>query len=630
VDYECEVFINDVSVGRHRGGYDPFTFNITNFLTPGEQTITVKVWDPTTSEGFPRGKQSLNPGGIMYTSVTGIWQTVWLEPVPKTRITDFTMVPDIDNSVLNLSVESNTNKYVTYTAEVRDGNKVVATINSKPLAPAKIKIEDQKLWSPDNPFLYDMTITLKEGAEVVDKVDTYFGMRKISVGHDGRFHRLFLNNEFLFQMGPLDQGYWPDGLYTAPTDEALKYDIEMTKKLGFNMTRKHIKVEPQRWYYWCDKMGLLVWQDMPSASSYTHNPPPIDKEAFTDEMIRMVEIHKNVPSIIMWVIFNEGQGQHDTKKYTALVKGLDPSRLVNEASGWTNEGEGDVFDLHSYPPPVCPESEFQATACGEYGGIGYSIEGHIWNPNDIMEYIALDNDEEYLELYDEFATMLTKFKTNKGLSAAVYTEITDVEIEMNGIMTYDRELKVPAKEVFKSNQKIIHENIFEYVSYVLPTAEKALRKWQYTFSNPSSNWMNSNFNTSGWETGIGGMGTEDAPRAIIGTQWSSDEIWLRQAFKLGDISDLDLDNLMLRVYHDEDCDIYINGVKAASLPGFNSDYQNFEMSDDAKKALKSNGENVIAVYCKQTTGGQFIDTGLVYVTNDKPLSEKAAESMLAD
>lgn len=333
VDYEATVYINDRPVGKHEGGYDPFTFDITDHLTSGKtQTVTVKVWDPTTREGFPRGKQALNQEGIMYTSVTGIWQTVWLEPVPEKRIVDFEMVPDIDQAELNLSVEATGGRFLTYTATVKDGDRVVATVESDPMKPTAIAIENQKLWSPDNPFLYDMTITLKDGDEVVDVVDTYFGMRKISVEQEGEFQRLYLNNAFVFQMGPLDQGYWPDGLYTAPTDEALRYDLEKTKELGFNMTRKHIKVEPQRWYYWADKLGLLVWQDMPSPNSYTFATPEPDKEAFTRELMRMVETHKNAPSIVMWVIFNESQAQHDTERYAALVKGMDPSRVVDRKS----------------------------------------------------------------------------------------------------------------------------------------------------------------------------------------------------------------------------------------------------------------------------------------------------------
>ncbi|MGQ8336645.1 glycoside hydrolase family 2 protein [Sunxiuqinia sp. A32] len=628
VDYMSEVFINGKSVGTHQGGYDPFTFDITDQLISGEQIITVKVYDPTVKEGYPRGKQTLNNEGIMYTSTTGIWQTVWLEPVPEERIVDFRMIPDIDKSVLNLSVNCTGGQYLTYTAEVKDGNTVVATVTSKPLAPTEIKIKNPKLWSPNSPFLYDMTITLKNGDEVVDKVDTYFGMRKIALGFDGKFHRMYLNNEFVFQMGPLDQGFWPDGLYTAPTDEALRYDLEKTKELGFNMTRKHIKVEPARWYYWADKLGLMVWQDMPSPNSYTWGTPPPNKEAFGNELMRMVETHWNYPSIVMWVIFNESQAQHDTKKYVAMVKGMDPSRLVNQASGGTHVGAGDVLDYHAYPPPTSPQSAYQATACGEYGGIGYSIEGHIWNPDDLMQYITMENEEEYIKLYDDFTTMLTKFKTNKGLSAAVYTEITDVEIEMNGIMTYDRVLKVDPQLIYKSNQKVINEEMYEYIYDVLPTAETVKKEWQYTLSAPADGWMKKDFDASSWKTGKAGFGSANTPGAYLGTEWTTNQIWIRQEFELGDLSKIDMSKLVLRVHHDEDCDVYINGVKAAAIPRWSSDYVNVEISAEAKEALVMNGKNTIAIHCNQTTGGQFIDAGLSIIAKDKPLSEKVLKGIM--
>ncbi|GAB3647055.1 glycoside hydrolase family 2 TIM barrel-domain containing protein [Echinicola sediminis] len=618
VDYQCEVFINDQSVGKHQGGYDPFSFDISKYLKPGTQTVTVKVWDPTVKEGFPRGKQTLNPEGIMYTSVTGIWQTVWLEPVPEKRIVDFHMVPDIDRSELNLAVTTAGGKFLSYTAEVKEGDKVIARVDSKPMKPTAIPIKSQKLWSPDSPFLYDMTITLKDGDKVVDVVDTYFGMRKISVEQDGEFQRLFLNNEFVFHMGPLDQGYWPDGLYTAPTDEALRYDLEMTKKLGFNMTRKHIKVEPQRWYYWADKLGLMVWQDMPSPNSYTFGAPEPVKEAFSNELIRMVENLKNSPSIVMWVVFNESQAQHDTKEYVAMVKGMDPSRLVNEASGGGDRGEGDVMDYHSYPPPVAPTSANRATACGEYGGIGYQMDDHLWNPNDLMQYVSVKDDEEYFGMYNRFADMLVDFKTNQGLSAAVYTEITDVEIELNGIMTYDRIMKIDPAVMAKTNQKIIHDQSYSYV--LEPTAKDAEKEWKYTTTSPASNWMERDFNAASWSTGKAGFGAPKTPGAINGTDWRTDNIWLRREFELGNLSKIDRDQIRLRIHHDDECVVYINGVKAVELSGFTSDYINVEISEEAKKSLKSNGSNVMAIHCKQDIGGQYIDAGLSLSTGDSPIS----------
>jgi hypothetical protein len=620
VDYQCEVFINDKSVGKHQGGYDPFTFDITDYLTQGEQSITVKVWDPTVAEGFPRGKQTLNPEGIMYTSVSGIWQTVWLEPVAETRIENFRITPDIDKSVLKLQVVAKGNRAdkATYTAQVKDNGKVIATLQGDPMEVIEIPIKNQKLWSPDSPFLYDLTITMNDGTQVTDKVDGYFGMRKISVEQDGKFKKMYLNNKFLFQLGPLDQGFWPDGLYTAPTDEALKYDLEMTKAFGFNMVRKHIKVEPYRWYYWADKLGLMVWQDMPSPNSYTAGTPPIDKVVFRNELVRMIETHWNIPSIIMWVIFNEGQAQHDTKEYSALVKGLDPSRLVNQASGWSPEGFGDVLDYHSYPPPACPKSNFQALACGEYGGIGFIVPGHTWKVG--PTYIMLDDKEKYMKMYDDFATMLASFKTTQGLSAAVYTEITDVEIELNGLMTYDRIPKADVKRFYESNRKAIHDAI--YVQELYPTSQLKPQTWQYTFSAPAKDWMKKDFNAAGWKTGEGGFGTSWTPGAVVKTVWDSQDIWIRQEFQLGDLSAININDIVLSIHHDDDCEVYINGVEAAVIPGATSDYVNFDISDAAKKALVKNGKNTIAIHCHQTVGGQFIDCGLALKSFGKPVSEK--------
>lgn len=628
VDYESEVFINDKSVGKHQGGYDPFSFDITRFLTDGEQTITVKVYDPTTKKGFPRGKQALNPEGIMYTSTTGIWQTVWMEPVAETRIENFKITPDIDKSVLKLQVATRGRlaDKSEYTAQVKENGQVIATMKGLPMEELLIPIKNQKLWSPDSPFLYDLTITLSDGSQVVDKVDGYFGMRKISVEQDGKFKKMYLNNKFEFQLGPLDQGFWPDGIYTAPTDAALKYDLEMTKAYGFNMVRKHIKVEPYRWYYWADKLGLMVWQDMPSANSYTANTPPVEKEAYRSELVRMIETHWNIPSIVMWVVFNEGQAQHDTKELCAMVKGLDQSRLVNQASGGGLEGVGDVMDIHSYPPPACPQSSYQTLACGEYGGIGLIVPGHTWKVG--PTYIMMDDKEKYMKLYDDYSTMLAGFKTMEGLSAAVYTEITDVEIELNGLMTYDRLPKADVKRFYESTRKAIDQSVYTYE--ILPTSQNKARQWQYTMSKPAEGWMQKEFNATSWKTGEGGFGTAFTPGSVVKTEWSSSDIWIRQEFKLGDLSAINLDDLILRIHHDEDCEVYINGVEAAKMEGAVAGYVNMAISAAAKKALIKNGKNTIAIHCHQTVGGQYIDCGLSVGSINKPISEKTIQKVMVN
>jgi len=611
VDYEAEVFINGKSLGIHTGGYDPFTYDITSSIKgAGEQDIAVRVFDPTDNGGFPRGKQTLNPQGIMYTSVTGIWQTVWLEPVPKTNISNIKIVPDIDKSVVKLIVNTGDKSSADVEIKVKDGNKTIQTKVGKANTEIIVPVSNAKLWSPDSPFLYDLSITLKKGTQQLDAVSSYFGMRKISIGEEGGFKKMFLNNKFLFQVGPLDQGFWPDGGYTAPTDEALKYDLEMTKKFGFNMVRKHIKVEPYRWYYWADKLGLMVWQDMPSPNSYTEKVPPIDKKAFTSELTRLVESHWNSPSIISWVIFNEGQAQHNTAGYVDQVRKLDPTRLINQGSGWEHFGVGDVLDIHSYPPPAVPTSAVQTLACGEYGGIGYIIPGHTWKTG--PTYIMIDNEKDYTKLYDDFSTDLAIFKTNKGLSAAVYTEITDVEVELNGLLTYDREvIKGSADKIRASNEKAIKTNI--YIKDVLPTSQDVARTWKYSFEKPNGEWMAASFKDENWKSGLAGFGTKGTPGANVKTVWNTSDIWLRQEFTLGDLKGINREDLVLYIHHDEDAEVYINGVKAVVIPNYSSNYSMVKISKESQNALIANGKNVIAIHCTQKQGGQYIDAGISYV-----------------
>ena len=367
VDFESEVFVNGKSVGVHKGGYLPFSYDVTPFLNgDGPQELVVRVFDPTDDAGEPRGKQTLHPGGIMYTPTTGIWQTVWLEPVAQTAIDSLKIVPDVDGGVLKLTANtsgmdtsgSGEQLFVT----VKDGNTVVSKAQGWPGKPITIPVPNAKLWMPESPFLYNLEIGLGIGTNhLKDEVKSYFGMRKIEIGDDHGVKKMLLNGKFVFEFGPLDQGFWPDGIYTAPTEAAMKNDIEMMKAYGFNMVRKHIKVEPARWYYWCDRLGLLVWQDMPSADSYIdtkkYTVPPLDKTEFDSELAQMVQALGNVPSIIMWDLFNEHQGQHDTPQLVEAIKTLDPSRLVNEASGDRHTGHGDVCDDHHYPPPVCPVTE---------------------------------------------------------------------------------------------------------------------------------------------------------------------------------------------------------------------------------------------------------------------------------
>jgi beta-galactosidase/beta-glucuronidase len=353
VDWQTTVWVNGVLLGEHRGGYTPFSFDLTEALAAGaEQEIVVRVWDPTDKGTQPRGKQALEPQGIWYTAVTGIWQTAWVEPVGPVSIGRLWLEPDIDNRRLTVrAVLSGNPAGIELRARALDGDSQVATASGPAARSLNLPIPNPKLWSPDSPQLYDLELSLVRGNQTLDTAQSYFAMRKIALQRDARGHQMLaLNNEALFQMGPLDQGWWPDGLYTAPTDEALRYDIEITKDLGFNMARKHVKVEPARWYYHCDRLGLLVWQDMPSGYlGRGHERSlfvlPWDDDAertgvsqaqFEGELRAMIDHLQQFPSIVMWVPFNEGWGQYDTARVSKWIKSYDPTRLVNASSGWTD------------------------------------------------------------------------------------------------------------------------------------------------------------------------------------------------------------------------------------------------------------------------------------------------------
>ena len=438
VDWESKVTLNGKELGVHRGGYDAFSYNITDALKgEGAQEITVEVFDPTDLGGQPRGKQKLKPGSIMYTATTGIWQTVWLEPVPPAHIESLRIVPDVDDGCLRLTVVGSGS----VEAVASEDGKDIAQVTGQAGSELKLSIPNPKLWSPDSPHLYDLRVALKSGDKTVDAVTSYFGMRKIALGKDDKgVTRMMLNGKPVFQVGPLDQGFWPDGIYTAPTDEALRFDIVETKRLGFNTTRKHVKVEPDRWYYWCDKLGLLVWQDMPCGNSYTDKPQPINKPQFKSELVNMVKNLWNHPSIIMWVVFNESQGQHDTEALVAEVKALDPSRLVNNASGNDDKNCGDVIDKHTYPGPESPKpEENRAAVLGEFGGLGLPVDGHTWSQK-TWGYEGTKNIEDLTNGYERLLAKAWDLNATAGLSAVIYTQLTDVETECNGLLTYDREI----------------------------------------------------------------------------------------------------------------------------------------------------------------------------------------------
>jgi beta-galactosidase/beta-glucuronidase len=470
VDWETIVWVNGKEMGNHQGGYDDFTFDITDALKPaGEQEIVVSVWDPSDAGYQPAGKQWNKPRGIWYTPTTGIWQTVWMEPVPKISINDFKLIPDISTQTLHLLVPSN--KAVQgYSIEAIAYNKgvQVSSVSGIFNDTLHLKLKEMKLWSPSSPFLYDLSINLYNNGKKTDAVKSYFGMREIRVGADKEgVTRLLLNNEPLFQLGPLDQGFWPDGLYTAPTDEALKYDIEVEKNIGYNMIRKHVKVEPKRWYYWCDKMGMLVWQDMPNGDKHIRQTEPdIVRTAqssyqYRKELKEMIDEHFNSPSIVTWVPFNEGWGQFETAGIVSLVRKLDNTRTISATSGWSDRNVGDMHDIHVYPGPEMPAAETdRAAVLGEFGGQAWVVPNHLWQadlsraPTHIR---TSQTSEDLQKVYEGLIEKLAGLK-KKGLSAAVYTQTTDVETEVNGIMTYDRKLiKMNVEKLKKIHTRVINQ-----------------------------------------------------------------------------------------------------------------------------------------------------------------------------
>jgi hypothetical protein len=522
VDWESHVFVNGAIVGSHRGGYDPFSFDITPFLKAGaEQEIIVSVIDPGSDGEQARGKQQLQQQGIWYTPVSGIWQTVWLEPVPsEINIGVVKCVPNLDAKTLALITMGNRvptgAAHYAIRARVLDSGNVIAETSGRLNRTLTIPIASPTAWSPDNPHLYDLQIDLfrignplpqnpknkgKAGqnapkpatffgpeeqkyyaglpsdAVQVDSVKSYFAMRKISVGPGPKGPVLMLNNKSLFQYGPLDQGYWPDGLYTPPTEAAMRFDLDFLKKAGFNMLRKHIKVEPAIYYAHCDRIGMLVWQDMPSAMiSAEGRPPGSDRQQlsqadrheqqkrpeitrqFEAELRAMIDALHAFPCIVIWVPMNEGWGQYDSVRIAKWVKDYDPTRLVNGVSGWFDTGGSDMLDYHKYNKKMAvPERKDmrRALVLGEFGGLGYPIDGHLWWTNKRnwgyqTYHSAADLEREYKDRLGQ----VRDFVKSQGLSAAVYTQTTDVEGEVNGLLTYDRKVeKIPAeklREIHKS------------------------------------------------------------------------------------------------------------------------------------------------------------------------------------
>lgn len=508
VDYECVLWLNGAIVGSHVGGSDSFTFDITEFLKPGENEIVLAVTDPTDTGEQPRGKQQLNQRGIWYTPVSGIWQTVWMEPVPKDDyLAEIRLMPDVENQRLVVTPLLNTATeredlavhFKAY-AKGKPAGSTVVRVNRQ----GYIQLTELHLWTPETPFLYDLTAELVQVkapfenrsqpqnrsrlpsfgeqeraayaklqpvSKPMDTVKLYFGMRSLTLGAGPKSQQphLRLNETPIFQHGPLDQGWWPDGLLTPPSDQAMEWEIKWLKEAGFNMLRKHIKVEPARYYYHCDRLGILVWQDMPSGFNKAlrnyredHGEPfrlSTSAEQHELELRRMINRLFNHPSIVMWVIHNEGWGQYESAALSRWVKSIDPTRWVNGVSGWLDQNVSDIYDIHTYQEvPLAPANQMdRAIVIGEYGGVGWPVTGYLWDAEKRnWGYQTYHTKEEFEAALRKKVEALIPMRRNLGLSAAVYTQTTDVEGEVNGFMTYDRKMiKIAPETLREMNEKLI-------------------------------------------------------------------------------------------------------------------------------------------------------------------------------
>ena len=617
VNWEATVKVNGQRVGSHKGGYDGFDFDITGALQAGGNTLEVAVSNPVDANGGQVvGKQRAKSEAIWYTASTGIWQTVWLEPVPTTSIKNLAIVPDIDDGTLSVKTQlsgapGEAGKGATIEVEAFDGQRSLGKKSGAEGKPIELSLSKPKLWTPETPKLYNLRVSLLQNGKTLDSVDSYFAMRKASVGRDAKgVMRLMLNNRFVMQRGVLDQGYWPDGLYTAPSDEALQYDIVMAKKLGFNMCRKHAKVEPARWYYHADKLGLLVWQDMPQG--FVTDPSPEVATQFKAEWQRIIEQNRNSPSIIVWTTFNEGWGQHATGGIVDFTRHIDPSRPVDEASGWNDAGTGDIADFHNYPSPKTRKPDGKrATVNGEFGGIGLIEAGHTWNTDVKMNYGEARNGWDLTRQYQALMRTAHALRDNSQASAFVYTQLTDVEQETNGLLTYDRKI---IKPILATTSAATRGQFLPMPANpnpeLLPTALDVASKWAYSEQKPSDNWMKPNFDSKAWKTGAAGFGknyqNDTNDRFQIRTNWDTPDIWMRREISLPASLPKTLTFLCA---HDEDVEIYVNGVLAAQATGYTTNYVSLPITPEGRAAFKP-GKNLVALHCHQTMGGQYVDLGI--------------------
>ncbi len=597
VDWESSVWINGKLVGTHKGGSIAFSYDVTKYLKKGEQELVVSVWDPTDMGNQPRGKQVLDPKGIWYTPVSGIWQTVWLEPVNPTSIKSLYPVPDIDKKQVLLNAELAGSKGgEEIRVKVVKDNQIVLEKNFAASGELILDIPSPKLWSPESPELYQLEVSLYRKGILLDQVGSYFAMRKISMAKDDHgFQRIQLNNKTIFQYGTLDQGWWPDGLLTPPSAEAMRYDLEVLKKMGFNMLRKHIKVEPSLYYYYADSLGLLLWQDMPSGfetanRSEQHvswdatadwNRPAESAKQIEYELKAMIDQLRFFPSIVTWVIFNEGWGQYETKRVVDWSINYDKTRIIDGVSGWTDRNCGHMNDAHQYPGPGMEPAELnpgRVIVLGEFGGLGLPIENHLWNPN--MRNWGYRTYTSIPELIKEYAKLMHNLYPlrNKGLSAAVYTQTTDVEGEVNGLMTYDREVIKIDPELLRILHAPLYVEETEKVENVISDSEVKSQEIRFSKTNPGDGWL---INPQ-----IRKFDSEKGPLDIK----KAESVWSANSFNLIDVPN----GISIKILAYGVVKVYLNGhlVLDRRIVG-KRHYEEFNISEFSGYLKK--GENRVAI-----------------------------------
>jgi len=632
VDYECTAWVNGRNVGTHKGGNTSFTFDITDAARDGRNELLVRVWDQTGGHQL-QGKQVRRPGGIFYTRVSGIWQTVWLETVPSTYIKGLKIDTAHDPAVIKVKT------MVGGDADRADRVRVAACWNDREVASQRgspdqtvLRIKNAKLWSPGEPNLYELKVELLDGRRRLDAVDSYAGIRTVGKRRDEAGHlRFTLNGREIFHLGPLDQGWWPDGLLSPASDEAILFDIEYLKEAGFNMIRNHIKVRPRRYYYHCDRLGMMVWQDQvstrfkgPGWTRMRPNPkdgvwPEEAHKQFMAELKEMIDTLYNAPCIVVWVPFNEAWGQHNSMEVGKWTAQYDPSRLVNTASGGNFWPVGDIADHHSYPHPGFPlgDPRFKdyVKVVGEFGGHGFVVDKkHLWNPKaKAWGYGGLPKSrEELMGRYRQSITRLKKLMQG-GVAGGVYTQTSDIEAEVNGLLTYDREVpKLPAEFLAKLHAEVYDNVVRTVVGVALPAARANKTPARYTEQKPPADWMKPEFDDGAWKEGLPGFGTRRTPNAYVQTEWSSQNIWYRAEFDY----DPGKGTVMLSMSYDEDPTVYINGVLAAKIKGYTTGYELIDVLPGALEALKK-GKNTLAVHNWNRAGGQYIDVSVVYVKQEK-------------